>query len=257
MMMTREHIDRVRGNGNGSLILSSGDKGGVGKSFILRVAAHNLDRWGLAWRGFDGDARNSHLVRFYGDGSHVQPLVLKTDADFDRLLDQIEQTDLTDHILIDAPAGAGDIIERRGQRLLDLTTLLGRPLVRLFAIDEEDDVLMAIHREKHVLGLHNIVAVLNGRFGRRENFELWDRPVADGAGSTRDQVLAAGGAEIYLPALPPAPRVAIRNARCRFADALDRLTDLSFSQRANLTDWIAEMEEAFLPLRRRLEGGAK
>lgn len=252
-MTTKEHVARMRVQNNGSIILSSGDKGGVGKSFALRCAAHNLNRWQLDWCGFDGDARNSHLVRFQ-PGSRVEPLVLKVDSDFDRLLDKIEETDPRFHILIDTPAGSGDVIERRGDRLVELAQLLGRPLIRLFALDEEDDVLMAIQREAPAMGLGNIVAVLNGRFGPRSGFLLWERERRGGVQSVRDAVLGAGGAEIYLPVLPPLARVEIRDARCTFAQAADGRIDLSFSQRANLSDWIAEMEAAFEPLRARIEG---
>lgn len=231
------------------IAVTSSDKGGVGKSFVTRCLAHSLGNWGLPWLGFDGDSQNSHLSRFYGGVTSVDIHPLKTPEDFDRLLDKIEAVDVATTILIDSPAGAGSLMTARGHRLQALADHLGRPLFRLFSLDEEDDVLMAMKREANVFGFGNVIAVLNGRFGGPEMFSLWRRLLKDGSPSMRDQVLTAGGTEIYLPAMPPAARMAIRDARCPFHQAAGAISSLSFNERLNLEEWLTQMEAAFLPLR--------
>lgn len=50
---------------NAPIILVGGDKGGVGKSFLARIAAGLLLKRGSSVHGFDGDSRNPHLARYY------------------------------------------------------------------------------------------------------------------------------------------------------------------------------------------------
>jgi len=250
-MTTREHVARMR---DAPIIISTGDKGGIGKSFVQRCLIHNFEAWGVRWKGFDGDGRNSHLVRFCSALAEVQPHILKVEADFDQLLDKIEKADPSTTILIDTPAGFGDLMVQRGQRLAGMAAHLGRRLFRLFALDEEDDVLMAMEREKSAFGMVDIIAVLNGRFGPREMFELWDSELPGGMPSFHDQLRQAGGLEIYLPRMPIQPRMAVRRLRVPFSEGRRIKGDLSWNEGVNFDEWLISMEKAFLPAREHILG---
>lgn len=244
----------VRRRVPGAILINDGDKGGVGKSFGDLVAAHGLIAAGLPWVGIDADMRNAHLYRFHG-GDRVRRLPLQTEEQWDQLIDTIERDVPLDHVvLIDTPAGAGHMMERCGPRLKAFAAHQGRPFLRLFALDEEDDVLLALARTRG-LGFDHVVACLNGRFGASpEAFELWRRPMP-GAPSLRDQVLAAGGLELYIPALRASVRSQLRRANLPFHRAGELA--LSWSETRSLTDWVEQVEAAFAPVLARIAGGVK
>lgn len=68
------------------IIVTGGDKGGTGKSFVARILAAWLRRHGYLVHGFDGDARNAHLERYYGDSFTVERPYLRKDAGWDAVL---------------------------------------------------------------------------------------------------------------------------------------------------------------------------
>lgn len=251
-MTTKDLRARLGLPAKGAIVATDGDKGGVGKSFTGRTLAHCMHHWGVPWLGVDGDPRNAHLARYYGATASVARMPLRQASDWDQLLDYIEKAVPEDHVvLIDTPAGAGDMVRERGPWLKALAAHLGRNFLRLFALDEEDDVLMALARTRDTLGYDNVAAVLNGRFGSNpEAFELWNEPTVDGS-SLRQQVLAAGGLEVYAPALPVRVRAHVRRERIPFHQAKN-LDALTFADHRNLEAWLLSIQTAFAPLRARL-----
>jgi hypothetical protein len=157
-------------------------------------------------------------------------------------------------VLIDCPAGAGHMMEVCGPRLKAFAAHQHRPFVRLCALDEEDDVLLALNRTRG-LGFDHVVACLNGRFATSpEAFELWRRPMSN-APSLRDQVLGAGGLEIYIPSLRASVRSQLRRANLPFHRTGE--LDLSWSETRSLDDWLEQVEAAFAPVIARIQGGAQ
>ena len=66
------------------LTIVHGDKGGVGKSTFARVLADYYTSHSLNWRGYDTDATNGHLLRFYPE--HTRPIDIHEPASLDQLV---------------------------------------------------------------------------------------------------------------------------------------------------------------------------
>lgn len=239
----------------GGIIATDNDKGGVGKSFTGLCLAHCLTIAGFAWVGIDGDRRNAHLHRFHGPGPKVRRLPLDTVEHWDQMIDTIERdVPLDTVVLIDCPAGAGHMMEVCGPRLKAFAAHQGRPFMRLCAMDEEDDVLLALNRTRS-LGFDHVVACLNGRFAPSpEAFELWRKPMPT-APSLREQVLNAGGIELYIPPLRASVRSQLRRANLPFHRGNE--ANLSWSETQSLANWLYQVETAFAPVIARLTGGAQ
>lgn len=238
----------------GAIAICDGDKGGLGKSFTGLVFAHWLISAGLAWNGFDGDPRNAHLFRFHG-ANQVRRLPLQSSDQWDHLIDVIEREVPLDHVVvIDCPAGAGHMMEICGPKLKAFAAYQGRPFLRLCALDEEDDVLLALNRTRS-LGFDHVIACLNGRFAPSPGaFELWREPLVNGT-SLRDQVLNAGGLEVYIPALRATVRSQLRRSNLPFHRS-DEL-NLSWSETRSLEDWLEQVKAQFAPVINRITGGLR
>lgn len=229
-------------------IMIDGDKGGVGKSFVARSATHCLIAWGIKPVGVDGDPRNAHLERYYGSTLPTHRPYLREPKGWDGLIDLAGGTDPASPILIDFPGNIGDAVSQWGPKLQHAATRLQRPIVRLWTLDEEDDVIHLLKNSAVMFPFGpSVIAVRNGRFGANSSFDLWEKS------KTRAALLEAGGSDVYLPRLPPGVRGKIRDARCTFADATTK-AGLSLSETIDLEMWISGVENAFAPLRSRLEG---
>ncbi len=86
------------------LTIVHGDKGGVGKSTFARLLADYYTSHSLNWRGYDTDATNGHLLRFYPE--HTQSIDIHEPASLDQLLNSLEQEGA--HWLVDLGAQGGD-----------------------------------------------------------------------------------------------------------------------------------------------------
>ena len=238
----------------GAIVIVDGDKGGLGKSFTGLVFTYCLISTGLPWNGFDGDPRNAHLFRFHG-AKQVRRLPLQSPDQWDHLIDVIEREVPLDHVIvIDCPAGAGHMMEVCGPKLKAFAAYQGRPFLRLCALDEEDDVLLALNRTRS-LGFDHVIACLNGRFAPSpEAFELWRQPLANGI-SLREEVLNAGGLEVYIPVLRATVRSQLRRANLPFHRS-DELK-LSWSETRSLHDWLEQVEAEFAPVIARITGGLR
>ena len=229
------------------VIVADGDKGGVGKSFTMRSVAHCQRSWGMDCVGIDGDSRNAHLERYYGSTMPVSRPYLREEKGWNEMIDLIHATSSDRPILVDLPAGIGDAVKRWGPKFGAALDKMQRRLIRLWVLDEEDDVIQLLRLSSGVFPFGpSTVVVMNGRFGDREAFELWN------GSKTRRDLLAAGGTETYLPRLAPAAREKIRNARCPFADAAEK-ANFTLSEAIDLEIWLSSIEHTFAPLRKLLE----
>ncbi len=86
------------------LVIVHGDKGGVGKSTFARLLADYYTSHSLDWCGYDTDATNGHLLRFYP--GHTTPIDIHEPGSLDQLLNSLEQDGR--HWLVDLGAQGGD-----------------------------------------------------------------------------------------------------------------------------------------------------
>ena len=89
---------------NKRLVIVHGDKGGVGKSTVARLLADYYTSHSLDWRGYDTDATNGHLLRFYPE--RTRAIDIHESGSLDQLLNSLEQDGR--HWLVDLGAQGGD-----------------------------------------------------------------------------------------------------------------------------------------------------
>lgn len=228
------------------IILVDGEKGGVGKSQLARLLVHLLTAAGIPVVGADGDKGNPHLERFYAKSIEVHAFALRNVEEWFRLTDLIADADRRAVIIIDAPAGVSDFL-REWMPSLDVALEdLGRPLLRVWVMNTLVDSVIRLAASRDLIPLENTRAVLNGRDASRDKFVYWDST------NLRRDLLAAGGQEVFVPALHAATNESVHKVQLSFAEAARALP--SFSQRVTLRAWLTACSSAFDLVFPRLEG---
>ena len=228
------------------IIVTGGDKGGTGKSFVARILAAWLRRHGYLVHGFDGDARNAHLERYYGDSFTVERPYLRKDAGWDALFFGWENSAENEVLLVDLPGSIGDAVEREMERVQLMAEAFGRELIHVWVADEEEDSVTLLERLHPLTSWPQTLVVLNGRFGANANaFELWSES------DIRSELLREGGHETFLPALPIQVRTRIARAHAPFDDV--SRAKLTVYQTVDLDIWLKRVDAAFLPLAKIME----
>lgn len=175
------------------LVFCHGDKGGVGKSTFARVLAEWYSDNAVQWQGFDTDATNGHLCRFYP--AHTVPVILSEDGSIDQILNAA--TGDRNVLLVDLGARTGDIIQRWCQEtdLLSVKDELGLAITICFLLDPvKDSTSLLKEVTDHFADHCSYVLVKNQANGLR--FSLYD------GSNTRKRLLTELQAvEIELPEL--------------------------------------------------------
>lgn len=195
------------------IIISHGQKGGVGKSMIASLIANylvdNFDRDKLLL--IEGDVGIPDVAaRFKGHiksiGIPLQRSDMATEA-LGELLErlEIEFSDGVEIVLINLPAGASETVDKHAVELIaPVAEALGAVINITFAIGagNESSKAAATSLRSGLAGIADRrVAVLNSAMGEPEKM-AWSRS------TERDEWLESGGAELILPTLTP--RVADR-----------------------------------------------
>lgn len=222
---------------NKPIIIIGGDKGGVGKSFVARVLAGWLRRLGYIVHGFDCDARNGHLDRYYGSSFTVDRTSLRSENGWAHLFRGWEDADPNAVLLLDLPGNVGDSIEREAERVVRMAGAFDRDIIHVWVADEEEDSVILLERTHHLAPWAQTLVVLNGRFGANIGaFELWrDSEV-------RAEMLQNGGSETLLPTLPIGVRTLIARTHCGFDDVTP--ARLSVYQNVDFDMWWSKVETA-------------
>jgi hypothetical protein len=207
------------------LILSLGDKGGVGKSFIIRkLAEMHMEAKTERLLVVDGDGAVSSLYKFHGgDRGPVEVFSIHGTVDErDRLINDILRRG-SDLVVVDMPATSltrlremsadynfVDEVEAAGYRLTVIApiTPYDDPILDL----QESIVLLDQAMSKTFEGIKasvekastkprvDYVAIVNLGFAEdRDDFELWDAPDA----ITRRLLQYVGGIELEIPKIRP------------------------------------------------------
>jgi len=223
------------------IILCGGDKGGVGKSVIARLIAAWLRRHAYLIHGFDGDARNAHLERYYGDSCIIERHYLRRDDGWANFFHGLEASAADEVLLVDLPGNIGDALEREMARIHLMAQAFDRALIHVWVADEEEDSVTLLERLHRLAPWDQTLVVLNGRFGETpRSFELW------GKSDIRAELLRNGGHETLVPALPIQVRTRIARARCPFDDV--SRANLSMYEQVDLNIWLAKVDTALKPL---------
>jgi hypothetical protein len=186
---------------NRPILLIGGDKGGVGKSFGARAIVGWLRRHGYVVVGFDGDARNGHLSRYFGAGMRVDRVTLRTPLDWSKMFNSWEDIGADFVIVVDLPGNIGDMVEAEASRIKMVAEALGREIVNIWVADEEEDSVWLLPTALKIVDASRTLFWMNGRFAVDEaSFSLWQ------TSNTRANFIANGGIEALLPVLPIFPR---------------------------------------------------
>jgi hypothetical protein len=245
-------------------------KGGVGKTMTARVLLDVLRGEGVAVGAYDGDGSVGGLVRLYGtrddDGGVIEiqdPLQgvafydLRSDRERNTLLDSIALD--VEVILHDLPGGSTMDIQRivdggdGVEGLLDTLDAHNTRLTLLHVVDNEIESAQSVGEHLKLFGDRvDHVAVLNMRECRGlGDFPYWAGFEVDGVkryGKAREKMLAMGGKEIQLPALPPSTRAKINAERMTFSKA-KLSTSLTITEKAHVSKLLRDFSANLGPAR--------
>lgn len=188
-----------------SIVISHGDKGGVGKSLLTcslidyRANQKGFDASKLVI--LDADPRNADVFRMF-DGypqfGKVERISLASKEDWMKFIDRIqdEKGKGYDYIL-SLPAGIGGILSKEGAKFGDLVGQLGHEITMFWTIDRMPDSINLLKRALFDLGgkVKQTILVKNLFFGDVESFTRWDNSYL------RKLFLLQGGIESNLPEL--------------------------------------------------------
>jgi hypothetical protein len=223
------------------ILLIGGDKGGTGKSFGARTIAGFLRKHGYVVAGYDGDARNGHLSRYYSESLPVSRAVLRDSMGWTRLYMGWKQVADDAIIMLDLPGNVGDMIESEAVRLRLLGEKLDREIINIWVASEEEDSIWLLDSALKVADASNTIFWMNGRFGADPSkFELWN------GSQKRDRFMADGGTEAFLPVLPIFTRTKIARARSPFHDV--STAQLEGIEEIDFDIWWDSVESALEPL---------
>ena len=159
------------------IVAITADKGGAGKSTFARIYAHYLIACNINTLAFDADPRNAQLCRHYhsafSDG--VKTINLSLNSDISALLDTLAE----DHqvILLDLPAGIGELIELLETKLMlsQVTQENDYRLTFVTVLNRGRDCVNSLRSLIDAFGDQaDHVVVKNLHFGAPEKFKRFD-----------------------------------------------------------------------------------
>ena len=178
------------------VIWITGSKGGTGKSTFARGLAHTIQIAGMDWAAFDGDPENAQLYRFYKDvGNGVARIGIKRRDGLDDVLIQMETVG-TSLILVDVPAGGGEILADLEEDIgfLSATSELGYGLTMVSLLSSTKDSVNQLKRAMEITEDYEVahIAVKHRFYGGVKEFALFDDS------KTKRRLLENGGQVIEM-----------------------------------------------------------
>jgi hypothetical protein len=169
-----------------------GEKGGVGKSVVARVAAQYCIDRAITFAAVDADGSHGALLRFYGD--YTRPVDLTSFEGADQILALALAEDR--RVLVDLPAQSarslGAWIDEAG--ILELAAESNVRVVFWHVIDDGKDALITLDRLLARYGDRARTCVVKN-LGRGKDFALYERS------ATRATAERLGAAVMELPEL--------------------------------------------------------
>lgn len=176
----------------GRVHLIGGEKGGVGKTVVARLAAQYWIDRAIRFKAFDTDRSHPGLLRYYA--SYTEPIDPRRFADLDRIVEALDES--TEEVVVDlaaqSEASLRDWLEAGD--VLGLLERLGHPLWYWYVMDDGKESLRLLESMlDRFEGRCQVVCVLNR--GRGTDFMLFEEA------KTATRIEQRGGHVIELPPL--------------------------------------------------------
>lgn len=194
------------------VLLITGDKGGVGKSFFSRLLTDYFKTKGVKFNAYDTDSTNSTLFRFYGDLTYQL---------------NIEDTTELDELLTTISNAKGDLIVDCGARVLDrlvtwmdqvdflsLQEELNFEVTLVFVLGPEKDCVQILRDVVDRFNA-NVQYVIVRNLGKGRSFGIYD-----GSQTRKRLVEELDATELDLPALFENTTLFLDKNNLGFTDAL-------------------------------------
>jgi hypothetical protein len=216
------------------LILTHGEKGGVGKTTVARVIADFLNSRGLTFRAFDAEGPTGQLLRFHP--SETASVDVAHAADIAPVLDYVMEPTGKRLALVDLGARTGEDLRNwlhRGGALEEVAA--GRLGITIaYVLGGAIDSVGHLKECYGALGREvNYVIVRN--YGVAEKFEIYDQS------NVRKDLLTVGAREIALPQLDPSVYQSVDRSSLPFSSFAENVGgNFGFTERRYCRTWLRE-----------------
>jgi hypothetical protein len=220
------------------LILTHGEKGGVGKTTAARVIADFLKSRDIPFRAFDAEGDHGQLLRFHG--ADTSPVDVTKAAAISPVLDYLMDGAGKRLALVDLGARTGADLKGwlyRGGALEEAEAEnLGVTVV--YVLGGAVDSVGHLKECYSELGRDvNYVTVKN--YGVASKFDLYEQS------NIREELVTNGAREIDFPALDAAVYQSVDKASVSFQDFADNKGgEFSYTERRYCRTWLRECFEA-------------
>jgi len=222
------------------IVFVTGDKGGVGKSFLARTLMGWYWARGTAVRGFDTDKTNSTFFRFFAKDNSVGHLDVDAPESLDQLINLVT-TEKDKVILIDCAARTMDqlLIWMREIDFLGLQKEYDFNVTLAFVMGPEKDCV-AILKDMYAEFQTTVDYFIIKNMAKGRSFDIYDNSIV-----RKELVETAKAQEIEFPALFDRTAMLVDRLNLSFENAMehkevqiaDRQRIKTFSTRArNLFD---------------------
>lgn len=225
---TKTQLDRPR------LILTHGEKGGVGKTTVARVIADFLNSRNASFRAFDAEGTTGQLLRFHP--TETAAVNVASAASVAPVLDYLMEPGGKRLALVDLGARSGEDVKSwlyRGGALEEAeASRLG--ITVIYVLGGAVDSVGHLKECFGALGMDvNYVVVKN--FGVAGKFDVYDHS------NVRKDLLAAGAREIAIPALDGSVYQSVDRASISFSAFADGQNgNFGFTERRYCRSWLRE-----------------
>jgi hypothetical protein len=220
------------------LVLTHGEKGGVGKTTVARVLADYYKSHDLAFRAYDAEGETGQLLRFHGE--QTAPVEITKAALIAPVLDYLMDSSGKRLALVDMGARSGPDLKSwlyRGGALEEADSgSLGITVAYILggAIDSVGHL-----KECYTELGSNVNYIIVRNLGVASKFEVYDHS------KIREELLNSGAREITFPALDPAVYQSVDKASVSFLDFADNKGgNFSYTERRYCRTWLRECFEA-------------
>jgi hypothetical protein len=225
---TKTQVDKPR------LILTHGEKGGVGKTTIARVIADFLNTRDTTFRAFDAEGSTGQLLRFHS--SETAPVDVANAASIAPVLDYVMEPGGKRLALVDLGARSGEEVKNwlyRGGALEEAEAArLGITVVYVLggAVD-------SVGHLKECFGAlgRDVNYVIVKNYGVAGKFDVYDQS------NVRKDLISVGAREIAIPALDGSVYQSVDRASISFsAFAEGQNGNFGYTERRYCRTWLRE-----------------